>query len=129
MPDSAIHAYTRAEALEDGLLIDVTETARGARLPVSVALTRSAWAYAVAWNDANPELQDEAGRLWDVLYLAGVAAGRAGVFRRVPFDIYRIPNTECPSAWCDDELFTLHLVIGRGDQAEPVITIMCTDED
>ena len=44
-----IYAYTRAEAIADGVLIDVTETAKevGFRLPV--ALTAAAWADCVAW--------------------------------------------------------------------------------
>ncbi|BBL79292.1 hypothetical protein RxyAA322_11460 [Rubrobacter xylanophilus] len=39
-----IHTYTRAEALADGVLVDVTETAREAGFRVLVALTRGIWA-------------------------------------------------------------------------------------
>jgi len=45
-----IHSYTRAEALADGTLIDVSETAREAGFRVPVALTRAAWFDCVAWT-------------------------------------------------------------------------------
>lgn len=129
MPSEAIHTYTRAQALEDGQLIDVTATAREARFRHPVALTRAAWIYAVAWDDANPEPQDEAVRLWDVLYMAGIAAGRAAGEQYAPFALYRVPNTERPQSWREAERITLRLAITRGDQGEPVITIMCPYED
>lgn len=39
-----IHRYTRAEALRDGVLIDVSQTARDAGFRYPVALTAAAWA-------------------------------------------------------------------------------------
>lgn len=129
MPGKAIHNYTRAQALEGGQLIDVTATARDARFRQPVALTRAAWIYAVSWDEANPEPQEEAARLWDVLYLAGIAAGRAAGAQYAPFDLYRVPNSERPPSWQEAERITLRLAIGPGDRGEPVITIMCTNED
>jgi hypothetical protein len=38
-----VHRYTRADALRDGVLIDVTETAREAGIRWPVALTCAAW--------------------------------------------------------------------------------------
>ncbi|CEJ49090.1 hypothetical protein XAB3213_4920001 [Xanthomonas citri pv. bilvae] len=71
-----IHAYTRADMLEDGELIDVTEVGREAGFTVPVALTRSVWADCVEWSAADNArkhaCQDEAGRLWDVVYMARV---------------------------------------------------------
>src|SRR5262245_26862660 len=69
-----IHRYTRADALRDGVLIDVSETAWEAGIRWPVALTAAAWAKCatvppgVAW-------QDEAGRLWDMLWLLRCATG------------------------------------------------------
>jgi Cupin len=57
-----------ADAIADGILIDVTETAREAGFTVHVALTQEAWTDCVAWNNstdtAKPEYtgQSEAGR-------------------------------------------------------------------
>jgi hypothetical protein len=38
-----ISSYTRSEAFADGVLVDVTETAREAGFVIPVALTRAAW--------------------------------------------------------------------------------------
>jgi hypothetical protein len=64
-----IHRYTRADALRDGVLIDVSPTAREAGIRYSVALTRAAWE---RWVRVPPGVacQDEAGRLWDVVWRA-----------------------------------------------------------
>ena len=43
-----LSAYTRAQAIEDGFLVDVSETAREAGFTIPVAVTRSAWNRLVA---------------------------------------------------------------------------------
>src|SRR5262249_3751246 len=70
-----IHAYTRADALCDGVLIDVPTPARDVGFTYPVALTAAAWSRCV---EVPPGVlcQDEAGRLWDVLTMLRVAAGR-----------------------------------------------------
>ncbi len=72
-PSDLISSYTRAQAIADGVLVDVTETAKEAGFRCPVALTRAAWADCVAWSEADTRRQvpqDEAGRLWDVLWMA-----------------------------------------------------------
>ncbi len=73
-----IHTHTRAQLIEDGDLIDVSETAREAGFTVPVAITRAAWADCVEWTAETDKrkatIQDEAGRLWDVVYMARLAA-------------------------------------------------------
>lgn len=123
-----IHSYTRAQAIEDGELVDVTTMAQDVRFRVPVALTRSAWAEAVAWDDDRPEPQDEDGRLWDVLYLADHAASRTAGSNRVTFRVLRVPNENRGHDWNQPELIELALHIGPGDTAEPIITIMLTNE-
>ena len=61
-----IHRYTRAQAIEDGVLIDVSAVAREAGIRYPVALTRAVWQRCVAVPH-GVLFQDEAGRLWDVL--------------------------------------------------------------
>lgn len=76
-----IHAYTRAQAIEDGVLVDVSETAREAGFRWPVALTRAAWADCVAWTEDDNHrqvYQDESGRLWDVLWMAFNAIRSSG---------------------------------------------------
>jgi hypothetical protein len=45
---SRIHRYTRAEALRDGVLIDVSQAAREAGIRYPVPLTAAPWAKCVA---------------------------------------------------------------------------------
>jgi hypothetical protein len=118
-----IHRYTRAEALEDGTLIDVTETAMDAGFQIPVALTRRAWSNCVAWTDEDNErvcYQDEPGRLWDVVWMAIIAARRNTEASRLEFQVLRVPRE---SQTGQPVLVTLVLDIGPGDQGEAVITI------
>jgi hypothetical protein len=60
-----ISSYTRSEALADGVLVDVTETAREAGFVVPVALTRAAWDLCVALSPAAERAcNDERGRCY-----------------------------------------------------------------
>jgi hypothetical protein len=57
-----IHSYSRAEAIRDGVLIDVTAVAREAGFRYPVALTAAVWErYVVV--PPGVICQDEAGRL------------------------------------------------------------------
>lgn len=121
-----IHTYTRAQAIEDGELVDVSETGREAGFRWPVALTRAVWADAVEWDDSNAALQDESGRLWDALWMAAHAAKRAPERTdRIAFEVLRIPNT--PKA-TKARLCWLVSHIGPGDTPEPVITILLPNE-
>lgn len=125
-PDAElISVYTRAAAIEDGTLIDVTDTAKEAGFKIPVALTAAAWADCVAWDQEHQGThQDEAGRLWDVLSMAALEARRHRDAQVVPFGVLRVPHGSTTP-----ELVTLDLHIGPGDEAEPVITIMQPVED
>src|SRR5215813_517786 len=65
-PDDLIYRYTRAQAIADGVLVDVSTAGREAGFEFPVALTRAAWERCVA-VPAGVGCQDEVGRLWDVL--------------------------------------------------------------
>jgi hypothetical protein len=133
--DDLIFAYSRSQALEDGVLVDATQLAREAGFRHPVALTCAAWEDCVAWSDADEQrkraLQDESGRLWDVLSM-GVRAiqmqkrrGR-GQEDRLTFSVFRVPREG------DDvqpTMVTLELVCGAGDRGEPVMTIQFPGED
>lgn len=65
-----IHVYTRQQALEDGLLFDVSEIAREAGHPYPTAITLALHTRLTP-NDFEKAMgQDYEGRLWDVLWLA-----------------------------------------------------------
>ena len=85
--DPVIFAYTRAQAIEDGVLVDVSDTAREAGFKIPVALSRSVWDRLVALPEGYRGFQDERGRLWDVLWMARPL--RAPRFRQQPRDHVR----------------------------------------
>lgn len=125
---SMIHRYTRAQAIADGVLVDVTRAAAEAGFRLPVAMTAAAWADCVAWSNADGERQthqDRSGRLWDVVWMASKAARQAQDAARVPFQLYRVPRD---GRSIRARLTTLHLHIGPGDDGEPVITILMSDE-
>src|SRR4051794_20666265 len=70
-----ISRYTRADALRDGVLVDVSSTAREAGFKYPVALTRVVWERCVT-VPSGVVCQDEVGRLWDVLWLLRCAIAR-----------------------------------------------------
>src|SRR5947199_7712089 len=83
-----IHRYSRADALRDGVLIDVSATAKEAGLRWPVALTCAVWERCVA-VPPGVLFQDEAGRLWDVLWLLRCAIrGGDGGARAVRFGVH-----------------------------------------
>jgi hypothetical protein len=123
-----IHVYTRAQAIAVGVLIDVSQTAHEAGFRLPVALTTAVWADCVAWDDTDSQrqtAQDEAGRLWDVIWMACLAARRARESQRVAFQVYRVPRG---GRGIRARLTTLHMSIGPGDNAAPVITILMPNE-
>ncbi|MGH3460838.1 MAG: DUF6573 family protein [Kribbellaceae bacterium] len=118
-----IHCYSRADAIADGILIDVTETAREAGFTVRVALTQEAWSDCVAWNDATDTAkgdytgQSEAGRLWDVLFMTP-RCHPAPPHRRTPprGQLYRLPAT---GPDIHPRLARLHDLTGRPRRPRP----------
>ncbi|MDP2073389.1 DUF6573 family protein [Hydrogenophaga sp.] len=123
-----IHSYSRAQAVADGVLIDVSAVAREAGFKVPVALTAEVWADCVAWSaedSLRQVTQDESGRLWDVLWMAFCAA-RQAKGSQLAFHLYRVPRG---GRKCMPRLTTLHLQIGPGDELEPVITVLQPGQD
>ena len=63
-----IYSYTRAQAIADGVQVEVTKTAQEAGIRFPVFLTRTVFdAYVTVPPDVTG--QDEAGRLWDVVWM------------------------------------------------------------
>ena len=119
-----IHRYTRADALRDGVLIDVTVTAREAGIRWPVALTCAAWERCVT-VPPGVLCQDEAGRLWDVLWMLRLAIGRSDGGPDVPFAVHvRNDNRERTPP-----LVRLKAVAGSDDDGAPCLTVMVPDED
>jgi hypothetical protein len=129
-----IHSYSRAEAIDDGLLIDVTAQAKLAGFKIPVAVSAAVWAECVEWSHHTSRIkrveQSEDKRLAALLR---VAASTASAFARsgndspvVVFGFNRVPRTgPIRSA----ALMHVKCVIGPGDTLAPVVTILLPDED
>jgi len=119
-----IFRYTRAQAIEDGVLVDLTQWARETGFVVPVACTSAVWnGHVVPHYDARSLGQCERGRAHDLLWLLFCAV-RAGSGRdRVLFKVDFLESA--------DQHVTVELkaVCGPGDQGEPVVTIMLPNED
>jgi hypothetical protein len=128
----AIDVYNRARAIADGLLVEVAEgIAREAGFTVPVAVTVAAWGDCVAWSDADNQrkgtIQDEQGRLWDVLWMTRCAIRRAPrTTDQVRVQLYRVPRE---GRGVHPQPVTLIACCGPGDSGEPIVTIMQPGED
>ena len=124
--ENVISTYSRAQAIADGVLVDVSVVAKEAGFRYSVAMSAAAWSDCVAWREHLSNRgagQSESGRLWDVLWMAKLAIKGANG-DRVSFSVLRVPRQGGRA-----KAAVLNAVVGPGDQWEPVITIMLPGED
>lgn len=126
-----ISSYSRAQAIEDGVLVDLDQgeigrAAREAGIRHPVAMTASAFGRYVALTPCAEDMgNDIVGRAWDVFYMFVLAVKRApaGGSDTIQFPFYCVVDRREP------ERCVLKATIGPGDDAEPVITFMEIDED
>jgi hypothetical protein len=104
--------------------VDVTETAKEAGFKIPVALTQAAWVRCVE-VPGGVSCQDEAGRLWDVLWMLALAIRRDGDGQEVRFALH-VRNDDGEGA---PPLVRLKSLCGPGDQGEPALTAMMPEED
>jgi hypothetical protein len=119
-----ISVYTRAQALADGVLIDVSALATEAGFKWPVAVTDHLYhGYIVPALDLASAGQSISGRLWDVFSVlrAAISTGK---------DISSLNITVCflMSPASIPEPVELLAVAGPGDSGEPVITIMLPED-
>lgn len=122
--ENLIFRYTRAQAIADGVLVDVTETAKEAGLKYPSAVTSALFERYIR---VPPEVdaQDEPGRLWDVIWMLAVAIARHPDTKgdALLYTVFvRNDNTE-------PKPVKLKAIVHPGDEAEPVITVMLPTED
>ncbi len=83
-----IYSYTRKQAVADGVQVEVTKTAQEAGIKFPMFLTRAVFDNYVA-VPGGVTGQDEAGRLWDIVWMT-----RFGIIRarpscdRIPVALY-----------------------------------------
>ena len=120
-----IYTYTRAQAVADGVQVEVTKTAQEAGIRFPVFLTRTVYDSFVT-VPPGVTAQDEAGRLWDIVWMLRFAIKRTsrGV-ERLPFALY-VRNDNHAA-----KLVKLIAVAGPLDidEPQPAITVMMPDED
>ena len=120
-----MYAYTRAQAVADGVQVEVTKTAQEAGISIPVFLTRTVWD---AYVTVPPEVtgQDEAGRLWDIVWMTrfGILRSRPGC-DRIPVALYvRNDNRAAKLVKLIAQCGPLDM-----DDPSPAITVMMPDED
>jgi hypothetical protein len=120
-----ISSYSRAQAIEDGVLVDVSTVAKEAGIKFAVAMTAAVWGQYVEVPE-GVSCQDEAGRLWDIVWMFRCAAAKFDGDTLL-FKLYvRNHNRERLTR---QDLVTLKAICGPGDNGEPVVTIMTPEED
>ena len=71
-----IYAYTRADALRDGVLVTLPH-AQAVGFRVSVAITDTAYAACIAWPEADPKLSDILRLREEIVLRAAVMEAKA----------------------------------------------------
>ncbi len=117
-----IYAYTRKQALEDGVLVDLTGykvTREYFKFPV--ACSSAVWAAIDrAITDQN-NCSDIEGILHDIFFM-GIMTGKSVTESEKVFAVLIQQDGK-------QESFDMRLACGPGDEGEPVLTIMFIDED
>lgn len=122
-----VEAYSRADSLAYGMLVDVSEPARVVGFKVPVAISRAAWCQAVEWTAADSfrqqGYQEQSARLWDALTLCVDQARRTDA-DKLTFRVCCLPRSGLRvPVW-----MTLKAVIDGDGEGQLFITIMLTDE-
>ena len=120
-----IYSYTRSQAVADGLQVEVSKVAEEAGIRFPVFLTRAVFDSFVT-VPPGVTAQDEAGRLWDVVWMLRFAIRKAQTGQaRLPFALYVRNDNHRP------RLVKLVAMCGPLDidDPAPAITVMMPDED
>jgi hypothetical protein len=130
-----IYAYTRADALRDGVLVNLSQAAAlGFRVPV--AITSAAYTDCIAWPHPNPELPDILRLREEIVLLTAREEAQAQHRRRqwgseeradrIDFVVEAVTMEE---GLVEMVKVPVYMVIGPGDDGKPVGTIMLIGED
>jgi hypothetical protein len=125
-----ISTYSRAQAIEDGVLVDLAqgelgELVREAGIRYPLACTAAVYANYIGMTPAAKKMgNDIEGRMWDVLtmYKYAVRGAKPGQ-QQIYIHLHCVVKRIVPSP------VVIKAVCGPGDTAEPVITLMMPDED
>ena len=122
-----VYAYTRAQALADGVLVDVTEEAKQFGYKVPVAITANLFnLYVRASEGMIAEGQSTEARLRDILMVLLYKIKQRPNTDRI---IFKVKFAMGPTQRNISRTVELTSVIGPGDQGEPVLTIMLPEDE
>lgn len=124
---NVIFSYTRAQAVTDCVLIDVTDEARREGYLVPVALTSGAWSECVLPSDglATEGTGSDGGRLAAVLQALRLAIMTTGGWKEELGFTVLVRRREGDGM----TPYRLKAVCGPDDDARPCVTIMLPCED
>ncbi|MFQ5616371.1 MAG: DUF6573 family protein [Anaerolineales bacterium] len=115
-------SYTRAQALGDGVLVDVSKIAQEAGFGVPVAITDHLASRLTPHEYEKSQGQSYEGRLWDVLWLGMFNARKNPKASQVRYEVILAEQVE-DRREMEQNTLRLNMVIGPGDQGEPIMTI------
>ncbi|MFH0986043.1 MAG: DUF6573 family protein [Candidatus Omnitrophota bacterium] len=115
-----IFEYSRKQALEDGVLVDMSAAAREAGIRYPVAVTQAVF---TILNDTRVSGQDLSGRTWDMLMIfrTHIRAASGDEIHFAP--LFLMEDGAKP------EPVPMWAKCGPGDTADPVITILLENQD
>lgn len=120
-----ISVYTRADALRDGVLVDLSNLALEAGFRIPLAVTEAVYR---AYLDPSPEFANEGqsfqGRAWDLLQILRFAAAVYPDCSDIRFKVLFVLSPDCPPEPVD-----LKALCHPGDDGEPVLTVLLPNED
>jgi hypothetical protein len=122
---TVMHSNTRAQALADGILIDVTETGKDVGFKLSVAITEALQNRLTTTKAEAATGQDYGNRLWNVLWVAAFTIKLANRGSdTVTFTVVQ-QEIDAKSGQPQNVELRLRAVCGQGDEDELVVTIGC----
>jgi hypothetical protein len=134
-----IYSYTTKEAVADGTLVSISqETSKEAGIRIPVYLSRAVFDRYVAVPEELKGEQDKDGRLWDILWMFRVYAGKNRDEQIIRFKLScRLPDKEdwLPNETFEDDrlsrIVTLKAICSANDidDPQPAIFIMLPNED
>jgi hypothetical protein len=118
-----IYSYTRAQAIADGVLVDVSEPAQEAGFKLPVVITDALHRRLTPTKADQGLGQDYDGRLWDVLWLAAFTIKLADHGTDTVSFTVGLQGIDAKSGHPQNVDLRLRAVCGPGDSGEPVVTI------
>ncbi len=128
MDSDVAFTYTRKQALENDVLIDITDIAKEIGFISCVAVPSTVWhGYIVSAKEIEYFGRSVKGRVWDVisrLYFRILCSEATDVIHFKT--VFMMPDERHIFKY---ETVALKAVVSVGDNGEPVLTIMLLEED